>query len=141
MQKSTDELLNVLKQSSSLSSFLEHEAEELREQIPLHLYLNELLTEKQQKKSDVIRRSGLDRGYVYDIFAGTKSPSRDKVLALCFAMILSGEETQSLLKSTGYPPLYVKITRDSMIFYALQNHLSLADINSLLYEKGYLPLI
>lgn len=137
MQKSTDELLNTLKASSSLSSFLQQETEELTEQIPLHIYLNNILNAKKIKKSEVIRRSCLDRGYAYDIFSGTKVPSRDKVLALCFALSLSDAETQQLLKATGYPPLYVKLIRDSIIIFALQRQMPLTDANELLYERNY----
>ncbi|MEY8428385.1 hypothetical protein AALA00_11840 [Lachnospiraceae bacterium 46-15] len=140
MPKNTDELLNTLKTSPNLSSFLQQEAEELTEQIPLYIYLNNILNTKELKKSDVIRRSGLDRGYSYDIFSGTKTPSRDKVLALCFALSLSDAETQQLLKITGYPPLYVKLTRDSLIMFALQRQMPLTDVNELLYERNY-PLL
>jgi hypothetical protein len=140
MPKSTDELLNILKKSSSLSSFLNEQNYELTEQIPLSIYLNDLLTQKHLKKSDIIRLSGLDRGYAYDIFSGAKNPARDKILALCFAFRLTDVETQKLLKSTGYPPLYIKITRDSIILYALQHHLSLSDVNELLYEH-YFPCL
>lgn len=140
MPKSTDELLHILKNTSDISSFLKQEAGELTEQIPLYVCLNDLLRKKGMKKSDIIRRSGLDRGYAYDIFAGTKLPVRDKVLALCFAFSLSDTETQGLLKITGYPPLYAKITRDSMILYALSHHWSLIQTNELLYEQNY-PLL
>lgn len=107
------------------------------ENIPLCQYLEQILIRKNLKKSDVIRLSGLDRKYCYEIFAGTKSPSRDKVLALCFAVQLSDSETMQLLKSTGYPQLYARIERDSVILFALQHNLSLTDANELLFELNY----
>lgn len=137
MKKSTTELLELLKKSSNISDFVEKASSELIAIEPLHQYLNTLLDEKKIKKSEVIKRSGLDRGYVYDIFAGKKLPSRDKVLAICFAMELSEEEVQRLLKYTGYPMLYARVERESIILFALQHKLSLTDVNELLYEMNH----
>lgn len=137
MKKSTMELLELLKKSSNISDFIEKTVDEFIEEKPLYQYLENLIEEKQLKKSDVIKRSGLDRGYAYDIFAGKKIPSRDKLLAICFAMELFEEEVQSLLKYTGYPQLYARIERESIILFGLQQHLSLMDVNELLYEMNY----
>lgn len=137
MKRTTEELLAILKKSSDISTFIENNSEDLMENIPLCQYLEQILIRKNLKKSDVIRLSGLDRKYCYEIFAGTKSPSRDKVLALCFAVQLSDSETMQLLKSTGYPQLYARIERDSVILFALQHNLSLTDANELLFELNY----
>lgn len=137
MKKSTMELLELLKKSSNISDFIEKTVDEFIEEKPLYQYLENLIEEKQLKKSDVIKRSGLDRGYAYDIFAGKKIPSRDKLLAICFAMELLEEEVQSLLKYTGYPQLYARIERESIILFGLQHHLSLMNVNELLYEMNY----
>lgn len=140
MTKSTGELLELLKRSPNASSYIEKASDDLIQQVPLSQYLSNMLTEKKMSKSDIIRRSGLDRGYVYDILSGKKSPLPNKVLAICFALSLSADETQSLLKSTGYPPLYVRRERDSIILYALEHRLSLTDTNELLYEMNH-PLL
>ena len=137
MKRTTEELLEILKKSSDISTFMENHSEDLVEKIPLCHHFNQILMQKNLKKSDVIRLSGLDRKYCYEIFAGTKSPSRDKVLALCFAANLSESETTHLLKSTGYPQLYARIERDSVILFALQRGLSLTDTNELLFELNY----
>lgn len=141
MKHTTDELLNLLKKSSDIATYMETYSEDLVESIPLYTYLNRILNEKSLKKSDVIRLSGLDRKYCYEIFAGTKTPSRDKVLALCFAANLSDSETMHLLHSTGYPQLYARTERDSIILFALQHQLSLTDTNELLYEMNYPCLV
>ena len=137
MKRSTEELLNILKKSSDIANFIDDNSEDLINIIPLCNYLENILIQKNLKKSEVIRLSGLDRKYCYEIFAGTKSPSMDKVLALCLAANLSDSETMHLLKSTGYPQLYARIERDSVILFALQHHLSLTDVNELLYEMGF----
>lgn len=137
MKKTTGELLELLKKSPAATSFLEHAADDLMQQIPLSTYLTDLITEKAIEKSSLIRYSGLDRGYVYDILAGKKNPSRNKVLALCFALSLSADETQQLLKSTGYAPLYIRIQRDSIILFCLEHGTTLIEANELLYEMNY----
>lgn len=137
MKKSTSELLDILKSTTDYTDYTEQNANELIEQIPLHQYLGKLLEDKSLKKSDVIRHAGLDRGYGYDIFTGARFPSRDKLLALLFAMKLSTEEVQTLLKLTGYPQLYARTPRDSAILFALQHSLSLTDTNELLYEMNF----
>lgn len=137
MKKTTGELLELLKKSPAAASYMEHAADDLIHQIPLSIYLTNLIEEKAMEKSRLIRLSGLDRGYVYDILAGKKNPSRDKVLALCFAMSLSAEDTQQLLKSTGYAPLYVRLERDSIILFGLEHGISLMETNELLFEMNY----
>lgn len=136
MKKSTDELLKILKNAPDIHTYLEQEEENLTT-LPLHQYLETLFSEKGISPSDCIRRCGLDRTYCYQIFSGTKQPSRDKVLALCFGLSLDFEETQLLLKKTGYPQLYPRNERDSMIIFALQRHTSITDLNELLFDGGY----
>lgn len=140
MKKTTGELLELLKKSSNASSYIENAADDLIQQIPLSKYLSKIMHSKQLIGSDIVLRSGLDRGYVYEILSGKKTPSRDKVLAICFAVPLSADEAQQLLKSTGYPSLYARIERDSIILFALEHSLSLTDANELLYEMNY-PLL
>ncbi len=137
MGKTTGELLELLKKSSNASSYMKHVSDDLIQQLPLGDALSALLFAKGTEKSSLIRRSGLDRGYVYDILGGKKRPSRDKVLSLCFAMPLSADETQQLLKSTGYAPLYPRIERDSVILFGLQHGLTVIEVNELLYEKNH----
>ena len=91
MKKSTGELLELLKRTSAPSSFMKSASEDLIRQIPLSKYLNQILDSHSLQKSELIRRSGLDRSYVYDILSGKREPSRDKVLALCFAVPLSAD--------------------------------------------------
>ena len=130
MQKTTGELLDLLKKSPTASTYMEQAADNLIHQIPLSEYLTKLIEEKNLTPD-------LDKGYVYDILAGKKNPSRDKVLALCFAMSLSADEVQKLLKSTGYAPLYVRMERDSILLFGLEHGLSVMEVNELLYEMRH----
>lgn len=126
--------MDILRNTSNINSFMEKEQENFVTK-DLTSYLEKLLNEKKLTKSDCIKESGLDRTYAYQIFSGTKKPSRDKLLALCFAMKLTEEEVQSLLKYSGYPPLYPRLKRDGIIIWALHNGFSVDDVNELLFEE------
>lgn len=139
MKKTTEELLQLLKNTTNINTYLQQQKDSIRT-LELSEALERLLTEKSISKSDCIRQSGLDRTYCYQIFSGIKRPSRDKLLALCFVMGLTVEETQELLKQTGYVMLYAKNERDSVILFSLYQKLTLAATNELLFDIE-LPLI
>lgn len=136
MKKSTEELLTILKHTPDLTTYFK-ETEESICSCTLSDYLSKLCVEKNLSAAQCIKASGLDRTYAYQIFSGSKVPARDKVLALCFGFGLSFEEIQSLLKFTGYPILYPKKERDSVIIFALQRSCSLTDLNELLFAMGH----
>lgn len=137
MKKSTGELLDILKKTSDFPSYASSVSENFIENRSPYIILNDFLQEKHLKKSEIIKRSGLNRGYVYDILSGRKFPSRDKVLALCLSMQLSIEETQRLLITCEYPQLYPKVERESVLLFALQKRLSVLETNQLLDEMDF----
>ena len=99
----------------------------------LATYLQYLLQDKQLIKAEVISESTLEQVYAYHIFAGRKKhPSREKILSLALAMKLNVEETQRLLYYAGAEKLYARNSWDSVILFALENHLSVNDTNELL---------
>lgn len=142
MKKETGELLEILKRSPDLSSYMKIASDDIVTPIPISVYLRRIMEEKGLEKKQVIYASGLERKYGYEILRGSyhKRPSRDKVLALCFAMHLTEDEVQELLKKTDYLQLYPKYERDSIIFFGLSHGLSLDEVNELLYEMHY-PVI
>ncbi len=133
MKKTTDELLNLLNQSNDIKKYLEHQKDNFTDGT-LSDYLSQIMTQKSISAGECIRRSGLDRTYCYQIFSGAKQPSRDKLLAICFALQLGDDEVQRLLKAAGYPILYPRIQRDSIILFALKHNYSLPDLNELLSD-------
>ena len=135
MKKSTQELLDLLKKSSSFDSYLQDNKAQLGTG-QLSVLLEQILEEKHLNKSDCIQKSGLDRIYAYQIFSGLKLPSRDKILALCRGMELNFEEVQQLLKQAGYPVLYPKNQRDCAFIYAFLHELSVMELNFMLHDIG-----
>ena len=99
-------------------------------------FVEELLLEKGLKKSQLVKESGLDQTYCYQILSGKKNPSRDKLLCLILAMQLNDKEAEMLLYLAEKPALYPKSSRDSIILFALQNKLSVNETDELLYEAN-----
>lgn len=107
--------------------------------LPIHLEL--LLDQKGLIKADVARDSELNSKYVYQIFSGERTPSRDKLIALAFGLHLTADEAQTLLKLAGYRELYVRDVRDAIILYALQRGKTIIETDDLLYDHGYKELV
>lgn len=133
--KSTDDLVNEITKSENILDFLAENHIEMNTG-GLPQYLEEWIQKKNISKADVVRRSNLNRAYVYQIFLGRKYPSRDKVIALAFGLRLSAEETQKLLKQAGYRELYPRDPRDAMLLYAFCQEMSIINANQLLYESN-----
>ncbi len=83
-----------------------------------------------------MRRSNLNRAYVYQIFLRRKYPSRDKVIALAFGLELNAEETQAVLMQAGYRELYPRDPRDALLLFAIGRGKSILDANDLLYDHN-----
>ena len=78
MKKTTEELLEILKNKKSIRDYFKEEIDELVFS-SLAEYLELLLNDKKLKKSEVIKKSNIDKNYAYQIFNGNKdNPSRDK---------------------------------------------------------------
>ena len=137
MKRSTQELIELMKKSKNYNDYLAENREDLLgSYMKIDRALNSLLADKGMKKSDVIARSGVEVHYAYQIFSGTKVPTRDKVIMLCIGFSLTVEETQELLRVTGYPQLYSKNERDNAILFGIMKKLSIIDMNDLLYDLG-----
>lgn len=131
--KTTDELIHELCEASDVVTYLEQNQDELQS----HAFsdcLNEWLHSKGCSKRDVIRRSGLNRAYVYQIFLGLKTPSRDKVIALAFGFAMDLPEANTLLKQAGYRELYARDRRDALLISAISHGKSILNANELLYD-------
>ncbi len=138
-ETSTTELENEIKAATNIDGYLERNRPHMLS-CTLHEHLRDLLTQKGISRADVVRGSMLNRTYVYQIFDGSKAPSRDKLIAIAFGLHLSDEEAQRMLKLSGYRNLYARDDRDAIILYALQRGLSILDANDLLFEHGF-PLL
>lgn len=126
--KPTRELEHEIREAGSPSSL----SAEQFSLPPLPEYLRGLLAERGATVGDVVVRCGLDRSYAYQLFNGTRRPTRNFLLLLSLALGLEEPEAQRLLKIAGRPPLYARDRRDAGVLYALSHGLSPEETDSLL---------
>ena len=136
MEKKTSELLLSMRSKKDYDEFFREESRHMYfETVPE--YLLSMLKAKDLTKGDVIKKSGLEKGYAYQIFNGTKeNPSRDKLLSLAIAMRMELDEVTKLMKIAKLPELYIRDPRDSIIIYAIERKYSVMETNFLLEERG-----
>ena len=138
----TLDMINALDSGESLDDFEKNFNDDLITK-PIHvgIYLNELLGKYNVKSASKLSNdSCLDPSYIGLIIAGRKNPSREALLCICLTLGTDIEETQTLLKHSGYPPLYVRNMGDAIIYTGIINHESLDDVNEKLKDKGFAPL-
>ena len=102
----------------------------------LPIYLNSLLHRHGLTIQDVVVACNLDRSYSYQLFNGTRRPSREFLLRLALLLKLGEEEAQRLLKIAGRQPLYARNRRDAVVLYALTHGLTAKKTDELLEELG-----
>lgn len=131
--KNTDELLAEIKESTEIKSFLA-ENDEYIKNLTLTQYLDILIEEKNITRKEVINNSELNYTYGYQILNGTRKPTKDKLLQICFGMKATPDEANRILVLANAGGLYSKNRRDCVIIFALEKKLSLTQANELLYE-------
>ena len=135
MEKDTSEIVKELGLSQDFQTFY-NENKDYMVIADLAEMLAELLERKGLKKSYVIKNAELSEIYGYQIFSGVRVPERNKLLCLAISMGLNIDEVQQLLKSAGYPQLYVKRPFDSVVLYGFCKGMSVIEINEMLYKYG-----
>lgn len=140
-KKSTDELMKILKNKSSYSDYISENKGSMDSNKTLPQMLEKLLNENHITKSKAIKNSQLESHYAYQIFNGTKTPSRDKLIMLCIGCGATVEQTRKMLIKIKAAPLYPKDKRDSIILFGILHKIPVMDIDILLYEHGLPTLI
>ena len=131
----TEQLLAMLQDTQSLQHFLDdHETDFLN--ISLTQYLSILLERHNLTKQEVYAASNLDRSLTYQIFNGSRRPSRNALLSIAWGMRLTLPETQRLLKIAQRGELYPKNRRDAAILFCIFQKLSLIETELLLDSIG-----
>lgn len=135
MDKETTDLFEELMAEKDIERFADDNHAIFIKQ-PLTEYLSQLLKSNKLKKADVIKRSGLNGVYGYQIFDGRREPSRDKIIQLAIGFCLDLEKTKKLLKCAGLGELYPRIKRDALLIHAINNSMSIDETEALLYKMG-----
>lgn len=138
-QQSTNQMLDSLIHSRDFEAFLDSNSDDIVD-VGFGEYLTGLCESKNIEKSEVIKRSGIERSYGYQLFKGTRTPSRDKVILLAIGMMLSLDETQKLLKMARKSELYPRIKRDAAVIFAIERKMEMVDLQAFLAHLGENPL-
>ncbi len=130
----TDELLKELKNAPDIESFFKvHESQFIKETTVN--FLNSMLERKDITISTVSKNSGVGE-YVYKIFRGERTPSRDILIAIAFSMNLTLEETQLLLRISKFAILDSRNKRDSVIIFGLTHSFTVFQTDDILEEQN-----
>jgi len=130
--KSTKALQHMIQSSDSPAVLIGEEFDPLK----LSEYLQDLLRRRNIPVKDIIRRCNLDRSYGYQLFNGTRRPTRDVLMVLSLELGLKEREAQRLLQIAGRSPLYARCRRDAAVLYGLSHRLSTSEVHELLLELG-----
>ena len=133
--KDTNSLQQELMDTPDLDRFLSENQDSFRSG-STHELLNALFQKRNISKAALAKQSGMSEVYLHQVFAGRRSPSRNRLICLCFGLSATLEETQELLKQCALAQLYPKSKRDAIIMYGLVNGISLFDVNDKLFSEG-----
>ena len=104
-------------------------------------YYESLDKVKNKATAEIVKASGIERSYCYQILNGTRpNPGREKIIRLCLAAQLSLKETLRALKTGNEAVLYARNKRDAIIIFAIEHELSCEDTNLLLDQFNEKPL-
>ena len=103
---------------------------------PFEEWMSATLAERGLKKNMVVRRSRLNQTFAYQIMAGMRHPSRDKLIQLCFGMRLGEDDACELLERGGCAALRPYDRRDVIIAFCLNRGLEVSTCDDLLWGLG-----
>ena len=133
--KTTDNLKQELMQTTDLSRFLSENRDNFNHD-SVGTLLFRLFEQKDISKAALAKASCMSEVYLHQIFAGRRTPTRSRLICLCFGLGATLEETQEFLRQCGFAQLYPKDRRDAIIIYALINAMPLPDVNDKLFCEG-----
>ncbi|RRF89477.1 MAG: XRE family transcriptional regulator [Coriobacteriaceae bacterium] len=129
----TEELLARLLASATPQEYLEQTQVGERD---LAAYLRTLLGQKGLTRADVLRASGVNPSFGYQVFQGVRGPSRDTAIALALGFGCDLRETQRLLRRAGHSELYCKVRRDAVIIFCLEHGYTRFECDDELFRLG-----
>ncbi|MGL5153053.1 MAG: helix-turn-helix domain-containing protein [Clostridium sp.] len=134
-----DNIIENVRDYKELKKHLDNTIKDLTE-TTFHEYFLALLEEKKLSKSKVISTADISKSYGYQIFDGSRKPSRDTAIKLSIVGGLSLKETERALTLAGVSKLYSKIPRDFIILFCIKSRKSLIETNDFLFSEGELVL-
>lgn len=139
-ETNTTMLRKILDNACNIDEFIDIYDAEL-EVSSFEEYITKLAKEKGCSIPEIIGNGYMNESYCYQLFKGTRKPSRDKIIQLCFGMKLNLDESNRLLRAGEKNELYCRNKRDAVIIFGLNNNLSIIDVEEVLCERGLETLL
>ena len=138
-ERKTKMLEKALKGDVSLTELFENNEDAFLD-ISLDQYIKKAIKDKGVTTSSMIRSTGINRRYFYDILSGKRNPSRDNMLRILLALEISLEKAQWLLRASCFGILYPRDKRDGVIMYSLIHGASVEECNQILEKNALKPI-
>lgn len=132
-ERLTEDLLDRLLHAETPEAYL-REDEIVDREFPD--YLQGLLDACDLNRADVVRGSGVNGTFVYDIFKGKSMPGRDNAIMLAFGLRCNVRETQRLLRLAGVSELWPKRRRDAIIIWCIKHGMTRVETDDELDRLG-----
>ena len=140
LDRDTDGLQEALMEAPDLEQFLS-ENESNFNSSSVQTLLERLFLKTRLSKAELARRSGVSAVYLHQMFAGKRTPSRDRLICLGVGLSASLPELQDLLRRSGCAELYPRDRRDAIIIYGVTRGRTLQEINDALFQNSENTLI
>jgi hypothetical protein len=124
---------DFLKEAETLSDALACVSEDGRS---LSAWISDYAAGHDIERRDAIRKSLLNQTFAYQIFAGTRRPSRDKLIQLAFGLGMAPHEACDLLERGGVNALLVTCRRDVIIAFCLEKGMDIGACDDMLWAEG-----
>ena len=134
-RKNTDQLKQELMTGNDLDRVLADNDSSFQG-YALQERLQALFQRREISKTALARQSGISEVYLHQVFSGRRTPSRNRLLCLCFGLGASVDEAQELLRHARLAPLYSRDRRDAIIIFALSHHMTLFEVNAKLFTEN-----
>lgn len=137
---STNKLLQELLSSATPEAYLDDLGID-EDDRPLTQYLDDLLETHHIKRSEVIRSSGVNQTFAYQIFKGERKPGRDTAIMLGFGFGCTLKEMQRILRGANVAQLWPRNARDAIIISCIQRNMTRTQTDDELFRLGYTTLL
>jgi|GEM_PF-938594 len=131
----TRDILDQLKEKKSLTQIFD-ENKSMFAEMTIGEYIAAEIERRSLTKSKVIKLSGINKRFFFDILSGKKTPSRRYIIRIFLALGLDLNDVQWYLRAADYPQLYVRNKRDAVIVYCINHKLSVGECNKMLNNVG-----
>jgi len=131
----TKDLLEELKNKKSLTEIFD-ENKAMFSNMSIGEYISAEISRRNFTKARIIKASGINKRFFFDILGGKKSPNRRYIIRIFLALQLDLNDVQWYLRATDYPQLYARNKRDAVIIYCINHKLSVDACNKMLNNIG-----